>query len=191
MYVCISLLLSIRLSIHLSIYLSVTIRIYIYIYIYHVYIYIKGIYIYMYTPLSFCVLFIQLDTDRYRQIQILTWIQTKKTRLLLKKTTLPFAGGANLDGKVPKTQVFVETMSVSKTQALKTPRQGPHGKVPTARSPRQGRRFQAELEPKAKKQKLWRPDGKVTKNFPHKGFERKKGHTLPKDWRNKNWHTTP
>ena len=58
-----------------------------------------------------------------------------------------------------------------------------HGKVPTARSPRQGlhgkvmdSRLNWNLRPKAKKkQKLWRPDGKVTQNFPHKGFERKYG----------------
>ena len=126
--------------------------------------------------------------------------------------------------------VRVQNSSFEDSMA-RSPRQGPHGKVMRSR-------LNWNLRPK--KQKLWRPDGKVTQNFPHKGFERKYGkyvqipeksvqipwnhkgitgdiwhryfhytlskkkklrgkksvprkycHTLSKDWRNKNRHTTP
>ena len=101
----------------------------------------------MYTPLSFCVLFIQLDTDRYRQIQILTWIQTKKNKVAVeKKQPSPLQVGQTSMARCPKPRFSLKLCPCPKLKLWRL-----HGKVPTARSPRQGHAFQAELEPKAKK----------------------------------------
>ena len=155
MYVCMYLSPAIYPAIYSPIYLFICHNtyiyiyryIYIYIYIMCIYIYIKGIYIYMYTPLSFCVLFIQLDTDRYRQIQILTWIQTKKNKVAVeKKQPSPLQVGQTSMARCPKPRFSLKLCPCPKLKLWRL-----HGKVPTARSPRQGHGFQAELEPKAKK----------------------------------------
>ena len=105
------------------------------------------IYIYISLYLSFCVLFIQLDTDRYRQIQILTWIQTKKNKVAVeKKQPSPLQVGQTSMARCPKPRFSLKLCPCPKLKLWRL-----HGKVPTARSPRQGHAFQAELEPKAKK----------------------------------------